>query len=55
LLLAPDSAAAHNNLGVALASTGAVKEAAGHFQQAVRLQPDFAEARRNLEAATPRR
>jgi tetratricopeptide (TPR) repeat protein len=55
LLLAPDSAAAHNNLGVALASTGDVTEAAGHFQQAVRLQPDFAEARRNLEAATLRR
>ena len=50
--LIPDSAPAHNNLGVALASAGAVAEAATHFAEAVRLQPDFTEARQNLAAAT---
>jgi len=49
--LMPDSAAAHNNLGVALASAGDVAEAATHFAEAVRLQPDFTEARQNLAAA----
>jgi Flp pilus assembly protein TadD len=49
--LMPDSAEAHNDLGVALASMGQVDEAADHFRRAVELQPEFAEARRNLEAA----
>jgi Arc/MetJ-type ribon-helix-helix transcriptional regulator len=50
--LMPDSAEAHNDLGVALASMGRVSEATVHFQRAVSLKPDFAEARRNLERAT---
>jgi predicted membrane-bound spermidine synthase/tetratricopeptide (TPR) repeat protein len=50
--LLPDSAEAHNDLGVALASTGRVNEATIHFQQAVSLKPDFAEARKNLEQAS---
>jgi Flp pilus assembly protein TadD len=49
--LMPDSAEAHNDLGVALASTGNVVEATEHFRQAVALAPEFAEARRNLESA----
>ena len=49
--LQPDSAEAHNDLGVALASMGRVDEAAGHFRRAVELRPEFQEARRNLESA----
>jgi spermidine synthase len=54
LLLTPDSAAAHNNLGVSLASMGEVGEAAEQFRAAVALQPDFAQARRNLAQAGAR-
>jgi spermidine synthase len=50
--LMPDSAEAHNDLGVALASMGRIGEATAHFQRAVSLKPDFAEARRNLEQAS---
>ena len=49
--LIPGSAEAHNDLGVALASTNRVAEAAGHFRRAVELDPKFAEARDNLDAA----
>jgi Flp pilus assembly protein TadD len=49
--LMPDSAEAHNELGVALASMGRVSEAMVQFQRAVSLEPDFAEARKNLEQA----
>ena len=52
--LVPGSAEAHNDLGVALASTGRVEEAAQHFHQALQLAPGFAEARRNLESAQRR-
>jgi len=50
--LLPDSAEAHNDLGVALASIGQVGEAADHFRRAVELRPEFAEARRNLDQAS---
>jgi tetratricopeptide (TPR) repeat protein len=49
--LLPDSAEAHNDLGVTLASLGRVAEARLHFERAVALKPDFAEARQNLQAA----
>jgi hypothetical protein len=45
------SAELHNNLGVALASMGDVRAALEHFREAVRLDPDFTEARQNLTAA----
>ena len=51
LRLEPDSAEAHNGLGVALASLGRLDEAVGHFEQALRLDPANADARRNLERA----
>ena len=51
LTLAPDSADAHNNLGVALASLGQVEEAVPHFRRAVALSPGHAAAQRNLAAA----
>ncbi|HEV8395083.1 MAG TPA: fused MFS/spermidine synthase [Vicinamibacterales bacterium] len=51
IALLPSSAAAHNDLGVALASVNDVVAAAAQFRQAVVLNPDFVEARRNLTAA----
>lgn len=39
---------AHNNLGRALAATGRVDEARSHFEAALRLRPDYAEAEGNL-------
>jgi spermidine synthase len=38
-----------NGLGGALAQTGALEEAAGVLEEALRLQPDFAQAKKNLE------
>ncbi len=43
----PD-AEAHNNLGAALAQTGKIEEAIAHFEQALRINPDFADAHANL-------
>jgi lipoprotein NlpI len=45
----PDSPEAYNNLGIALASQGEVDKAIDHFQAALRVQPAFVEAQRNLE------
>jgi len=52
--LLPDSAEAHNDLGVALASMGQVDEARDQFRRAVELRPDFQEAQRNLDQARAR-
>ena len=51
LRIDPDFAAAHNNLGVALANTNRMPEAREHFARAVGLDPGFEEARENLRAA----
>jgi tetratricopeptide (TPR) repeat protein len=45
------TAANHNNLGSALAAAGKLEEAAGEFQQALRLDPSFVPARDNLALA----
>jgi Flp pilus assembly protein TadD len=50
--LQPANAELQNNLGVAFARTGRMAEALPYFAEAVRLNPDFAQARRNLELAT---
>ena len=50
----PDSAEAHNNLGIALASTGRMDEALTEFKQALAIDPEFGDARRNLAMATRR-
>ena len=48
------SAEAHNNLGIALASTGRVEEAMDQFRLALASDPQFDDARRNLAMATRR-
>ena len=45
------SAECHNNLGVALAELGRMDEARSEFQAALRIRPDFADAKRNLAKA----
>ncbi len=45
------NALAHNNLGVALANRGRLKEAADQYRQALRIKPDYAEAMNNLGVA----
>lgn len=51
LALDPSDATVHNGLGVALARLGRLREATAHFQDALRLRPDLAVARANLERA----
>ena len=46
--LTPNHAPAHNNLGLALARLGRLREAAQQFAEAVRLAPNYQEARDNL-------
>jgi spermidine synthase len=49
--LDPGDAETQNDLGVALASLGRIREAVEHFTRAAQLAPDFIEARENLAAA----
>ena len=42
---------AHNNLGLVLEHAGMVREAIGHYEQALRIQPEYAEAHNNLGMA----
>jgi tetratricopeptide (TPR) repeat protein len=51
LALQPEHEAAHVNLGVLLAESGRVSEAIPHLEEAVRIDPDDAEARHDLERA----
>ena len=51
IALLPSSAVAHNDLGVALASSNDLSAAAAQFRRAVGISPDFVEARRTLTAA----
>jgi spermidine synthase len=49
-----ESAQAHNNLGIALASTGRMEEAIDQFRLALASDPEFDDAKRNLAMATRR-
>ena len=49
-----DAPMVHNNLGIALAMTGDIRSAAEQFIAALRLRPDFPEARQNLARAQRR-
>lgn len=53
LSINPETAIAHNNLGIALANSGRVAEAAAHFQEALRIQPRCVEAQNRLFAPEP--
>jgi hypothetical protein len=44
LFLSPENAIIHHNLGVALQEDLQLAEAKGHFQRAIELQPDYADA-----------
>jgi tetratricopeptide (TPR) repeat protein len=51
LKIRPGWAEAHNNLGIALASQGRIAEALKHFERAVELNPNLADARANRDQA----
>jgi len=51
VVLQPDYAQAHYNLGVALANLGRSEEAMAEYERALALQPDYPEAENNLGAA----
>ncbi len=46
-----DNWLAHNNLGLALADQGQIKEAMDHYQEALRLRPNYQDAHNNLGVA----
>jgi tetratricopeptide (TPR) repeat protein len=48
LAVTQDNAFAHNNLGVALAEEGKSDEATKHYAEAVRIKPNYTQARYNL-------
>ena len=48
VLLCPDSASFHNNLGLGLAELNRLEEAASEFREAIRIEPDLTEAHCNL-------
>jgi len=47
----PKAVEAHNNLGIALGRKGRLEEAVNEFQEALKLNPDYAEAQHNLSSA----
>ncbi|HTF93580.1 MAG TPA: tetratricopeptide repeat protein, partial [Verrucomicrobiae bacterium] len=49
LAICPDDDVAHYELGRALADAGRAAEAEKEFDTALRINPDFADARRQLE------
>ena len=50
LLLRPNYAEAHNNIGLVLAQNGDDEKATAEFREAVRIRPDYADAHANLGA-----
>ncbi len=54
LEIAENSAKAHNNIGVALLYQGKSEEAAGHFKEALRIDPGYFMAKKNWDRAMGR-
>jgi predicted O-linked N-acetylglucosamine transferase (SPINDLY family) len=54
VVLRPDAAEAHNDLGVVLGAHGKFVEAAACFERAAALRPDYADAHNNLGSALRR-
>ena len=52
LEVALDDAVIHYNLGVALEGMGRLREAAAEYEEALRLRPDFTQAREGLVRVT---
>jgi Flp pilus assembly protein TadD len=46
--MTPDSASAHNNLGAALGQMGQISEAIEELKAALRINPNYTDARNNL-------
>jgi Flp pilus assembly protein TadD len=46
--MTPDDQVAHNDLGVAYAKHGDMAEAVTHFAQAMKIEPNFTDAYRNI-------
>ena len=51
LELDPNDARAHNDLGVALVQLGEYEKAAEQFDDTLRIDPNYSDAKRNLEYA----
>jgi Flp pilus assembly protein TadD len=51
LQLNPADAHAHNDLGVALLQIGEYEKAAEQFNDSIRINPSYSDAKRNLEYA----
>jgi tetratricopeptide (TPR) repeat protein len=51
LMIKPNDAEAHYNLGVILGKQGKLEAAIDHFQQTLMIKPDYAQARNNLGSA----
>ena len=49
LAINPDYADAHNNLGIALGSSGDFAKAIEHFRRALEIRPGYADAQNNLK------
>ncbi|MGD0651502.1 MAG: tetratricopeptide repeat protein [Verrucomicrobiia bacterium] len=47
----PNAWLAHHNLGIALGQAGRIQEAIGHWEQALRIKPDYARTHYNLGIA----
>ena len=55
LAICPDDDVAHYELGRTLADAGRRTEAEGEYEAALKINPDFADARRQLEAVRSNR
>lgn len=49
LTLDPNNPSAHNDLGIIYIQQGKLRQAADEFETAIRLKPDYLEAKYNLE------